>query len=112
MIYRCQSYFLDCGRQYYFCPLKITAPIALVPFNLANLLTPADLGYCALPLTPRYAKLTMTNGEIFLIEYPFFASMPENLIFWQKLRENPEIAFLEGKGESIPDRSLRSWLFS
>lgn len=111
MIYRCEFYFLDCGRKFVFCPLKIDAPRSVIPTNLLNLLSPASLGYCALPIRPRRINLTLTNGEIFSIEYPFVAFMPEWANFWQELQQNLAIAKIEGIGESISDSFLRSYLF-
>lgn len=111
MIYRCEFYFLDCGRKFVFCPLKITAPSSAIPQSLKSLLKPASLGYCALPVTPRRVNLTMTEGGIFSIEYPFVAFLPDWEIFWQELQQNSDIVKLEGIGESISDNFLRSYLF-
>jgi len=111
MIQRCEAYFLDCGRKFQFCPLKVSAPPFLVPLSLAPLLQPASLGYCALPIIPRRANLTMFNGEIFFIEYPFNASMSEWVIFWQELKQNSAIVHSENIGETVNDSFLRSYLF-
>lgn len=109
--YRCEFYSLDCGRKFFFCPLKITAPASLIPFTLQNFLSLGSLGYCPLPITPRRANLTMSNGEIFFIEYPFAASMPDWSLFWQELQQNSVIVNLQGIGESVFDNHLRSYLF-
>ena len=111
MIYRCEYYFLDCGRQFAFCPLKITAPLALIPTILANLLGSASLGYCDLPIVPRRVILTMTDGEIFYIEYPFSPAMSQWIDFWNELNQYSAIASLTGTGESISDNHLRNYLF-
>ena len=110
MIQRCEYYFLDCGRKFVFCPLKITAPETAIPANLLNLLSPGSLGYCALPIVPRRVNLTMTNGEIFLIEYPFAAFMPDWANFWQELQQNSAIVGITGAGESISNSPLRNYL--
>lgn len=111
MIYRCEFYFLDCGRKYSYCPLKITAPPSVIPANLLNLIGSASLGYCELPIKARQVNLTMATGEIFSIEYPFSAFMPDWVNFWQELEQNPAIIILQGIGESVPDNLLRSYLF-
>lgn len=95
-----------------FCPVKITAPSSLIPTNLLSLLGARSLGYCALPVVARQARLTMTDGEIFLIEYPFPAFMPDWADFWQELQQNSAIAKLEGIGETVSDSPLRNYLFS
>lgn len=111
MIYRCEYYILDCGRIFAFCPLKITAPLVLIPNILSSLLDSASLGYCELPIVSRKAVLTMTDGEIFYIEYPFSPSSLQWLNFWDELNQNPAIASLTATGELISDSYLRSYLF-
>ena len=110
MFYRSKFYLLDCGRKFVFCPLKITAPPAMIPTNLMDLLEPANLGYCPFEVRPRKAILKMTDGEIFTIEYPFSPATPEWFALWQELQQNSSIVSLGNTGEFVPDSILRSWL--
>lgn len=105
---RSQFYQTDLGNSYPFVSLSVPDDIALIPSNYLPFLSNTRSKNCKLPVTPRYALITLTDGgEQLKIEYPFPGDTPDWYQFWQELYANPLIVSSVGVGEVLKGQSLR-----
>lgn len=58
-------------------------------------------------ILPRFAVLTLQNGQRLKVSYPFRPDTSEWYQFWQNLKTNPLIVSAQGVGETLSNSFLR-----
>jgi len=60
-------------------------------------------------IVARSVTLILASGDRMQVAYPFRPGSANWFLFWEQL-QNPEIVFIEGVGEKVTDKYLRSLL--
>jgi|GEM_PF-3894905 len=60
-------------------------------------------------IVARYVILTLLSGDILQVAYPFRPGSANWFIFWEQLKI-PDVVSIQGVGEKITDKYLRSLL--
>lgn len=81
-------------------------PPGIIPDSLVNLLQQFNQS-CLSEVLPRYAVLTLGDGQELKISYPFKPGTSDWQIFWNNLLANSQIIFAKGFGESVSNSLLR-----
>ncbi|MEG4371641.1 hypothetical protein QUB29_19485 [Microcoleus sp. B4b_D2] len=81
-------------------------PIDIIPGSLLGLLQQFNR-LCLAEVLPRYAVLTLEDGQKIKVSYPFRPGSTGWQIFWNDLLANPLIISAQGIGESISDPFLK-----
>jgi hypothetical protein len=78
----------------------------VLPISLATSLQRFSQS-CLAEVSPRYAILSLQNGQRIKLSYPFQPGTPEWQIFWNDLLANPQIISARGVGEILTNSFLK-----
>ncbi|MDF0553872.1 hypothetical protein [Kamptonema sp. UHCC 0994] len=62
---------------------------------------------CPSDILPRFAIISLQDGQRLKLPYPFRPDTSEWYQFWQELQSNPLIVSAKGIGETLPNSFLR-----
>lgn len=62
---------------------------------------------CPSEILPRFAIISLQDGQRLKLPYPFRPDTSEWYQFWQELQSNPLIVSAKGIGETLPNSFLR-----